>query len=158
MKNSLLLIAILAAVVLVGLGLMTRPAASAGTLNVSLEAHATGLSGAVGLAHHDTNRLYVTEIDGRIRIIQPLGVLLATPYLNIDDRVLSAGEPGAGSEQGLPAVNRDCWGWPFIPTTRITAFSTSITRATAPPARTATWSSRASASPQTRMSPTPTAS
>ena len=101
MKNSLLLIAILAAVVLVGLGLMTRPAASAGTLNVSLEAHATGLSGAVGLAHHDTNRLYVTEIDGRIRIIQPLGVLLATPYLNIDDRVLSAGEPGAGSEQGL---------------------------------------------------------
>jgi glucose/arabinose dehydrogenase len=41
----------------------------------------------------DSGRLYVAEQDGRIRIVQD-GQLLPTPYLDISDRVLSAGERG----------------------------------------------------------------
>ncbi|HUF38717.1 MAG TPA: PQQ-dependent sugar dehydrogenase, partial [Anaerolineales bacterium] len=95
MRRTLSLTAILAASALAGLFLF-QPAASARALNISLENHATGFLGAVGLAHHDTNRLYVTERAGRIKIIQPLGTVIATPFLDIDDRVLST-----GSEQGL---------------------------------------------------------
>jgi glucose/arabinose dehydrogenase len=93
MNRNLPLIAVLTAVLLGGLAL-SRPAASAGSLNVSLVPHAAGFSGAVGIAHHDTNRLYVTEQAGRIRIIQPLGGVIPAPFLDIDDRVLSGGERG----------------------------------------------------------------
>ena len=46
----------------------------------------------------DENRIFVVEQDGRIRLTAG-GT--TTTFLDIDSEVLSAGEPGAGNEQGL---------------------------------------------------------
>jgi hypothetical protein len=47
---------------------------------------------------NDENRIYVVEQDGRIRLTAGGGT---TVFLDVDSEVLSAGEPGAGNEQGL---------------------------------------------------------
>jgi hypothetical protein len=55
----------------------------------------------------DTHRLFIVEQDGRIRIVKD-GVLLATPFLAIEDDVLCCGERGLFSVAFHPdyAVNR----------------------------------------------------
>jgi len=50
---------------------------------------------------NNANRLFVVEQDGRIQLRQ---AGTTTEFIDIDDEVLSAGEPGAGGEQGLFSV------------------------------------------------------
>ncbi len=76
-------------------------ARSTGSLNVSLETYTTGFNRALEIASTDDNRLFVAEQGGTIRIVKFDGTLRQTPFLDISGRVLAAGEPGAGSEQGL---------------------------------------------------------
>ena len=95
MKKTLSFLALFLSLLILGLA-ANRPAASAGSLNVSLEDHASGFSGAVDISTHDSNRLFIVERDGRIRIVQPLGGVIPTPFLDIDGRVRSV-----GFEQGL---------------------------------------------------------
>ena len=75
----------------------TTPSSPQGTaLTLSLQNFATGLSQPVSLTNAGDSRLFAVEQDGYIRIIQSNGTVLGTPFLNITDRVYSA-----GSEQGL---------------------------------------------------------
>jgi len=61
----------------------------------SLELYASGLSRPVVITHAGDERMFVVEQAGRIRIVED-GVLLATPFIDIRDRV-----DDAGNEQGL---------------------------------------------------------
>jgi glucose/arabinose dehydrogenase len=65
-------------------------------LTLSLEQVATGLTRITDIAHCDDERLFVTLQAGRIRIIQPNGTLLTTPFLDISAQVNDN-----GNEQGL---------------------------------------------------------
>ncbi len=66
-----------------------------GTVQVKLERIVSGLSNPVYVTHagDGSGRLFVVEQAGIIRIIQK-GALLATPFLDIRDRVESGGEKG----------------------------------------------------------------
>lgn len=63
---------------------------------IALNAIATGLASPVGIAHAGDERLFIVEKAGRIRIVDGNGELLATPFLDIRDRV-----DAGGSELGL---------------------------------------------------------
>lgn len=63
---------------------------------VQLETVRTGLSSPVDIVHAGDDRLFIVERAGRIRILHPDGSLDPVPFLDITDRVLSA-----GGEQGL---------------------------------------------------------
>ena len=63
---------------------------------LELESFATGLSGMVDIVHADDERLFVVLQPGVIRIVQPNGSVLPTPFLNIQARVNDT-----GNEQGL---------------------------------------------------------
>ncbi len=91
---------LISALLIVLIPLASR-ARSAGSLNVSVASFATGLSAPVDIANAGDSRLFIVEQDARIRIVQSNGAVVGTPFLDIDSRVLSSGEPGAGSEQGL---------------------------------------------------------
>lgn len=67
-----------------------------GALALQLEPFAEGLIEPVKIANAGDSRLFVVEQPGRIRIVQPDGTLLATPFLDIQDRVNNS-----GNEQGL---------------------------------------------------------
>ncbi|MCI0394559.1 MAG: PQQ-dependent sugar dehydrogenase [Chloroflexi bacterium] len=69
---------------------------SGGTLDLSLDPFATGLSGPVGLANAGDSRLFAVERAGRIKVIQSNGTVLPTPFLDITDRV-----DDSDSEEGL---------------------------------------------------------
>jgi len=62
---------------------------------VELETIVTGLSGAVSVTNADdgSNRLFVVEQGGRIRIVAD-GALQSTPFLDITSRVRASGEQG----------------------------------------------------------------
>lgn len=78
----------------------SAPASTGGGLTLSLEQFATGLSGPVGLANAGDSRLFVIERAGVIKIIEPNGTVLATPFMNINDgRVDSSGQ-----EEGLLGI------------------------------------------------------
>lgn len=70
-----------------------------GTLQLSLQPFATGLSGPVGLANAGDDRLFVIEQVGRIKVIQSDGTVLPTPFLNIISRVDSS-----SNEEGLLGI------------------------------------------------------
>jgi len=65
-------------------------------VRIALQSFATGLASPVKIAHCGDDRLFVNEQSGRIRIVGPDGTVLATPFLNIQDRVNDS-----GGEQGL---------------------------------------------------------
>jgi glucose/arabinose dehydrogenase len=68
---------------------------SADPLELSLAPVASGLIAPVGLANAGDSRLFAVEQLGRIQIIEPDGTVLATPFLDITDRVdASANEGG----------------------------------------------------------------
>jgi glucose/arabinose dehydrogenase len=71
---------------------------SSAALQLDLVDFAGGLNQPLGLTHAGPgdSRLFVYEQEGRIKIIQPNGQVLATPFLNITDRVESG-----GNEEGL---------------------------------------------------------
>ncbi len=60
---------------------------------LSFEPYATGFttSAITDIANAGDGRLYVVEREGRIRIVEPNGTLLTTTFLDISDRVVSAG-------------------------------------------------------------------
>jgi glucose/arabinose dehydrogenase len=60
-------------------------------LKLGLVDFASGLDQPLGLTHAGDNRIFVYEQEGRIKIIQPNGQVLATPFLNITGRVESGG-------------------------------------------------------------------
>ncbi len=62
---------------------------------VSMERVASGLSDPVFVTHApgDFDRVFIVEQGGRIKILKN-GVVLATPYLDITDRVVGGGEQG----------------------------------------------------------------
>ncbi|HRP00575.1 MAG TPA: PQQ-dependent sugar dehydrogenase [Flavobacteriales bacterium] len=65
-------------------------------LSLTLEQVATGLTRITDIAHADDERLFVTLQAGTIRIIEPDGTVLPTPFLNITSAVNDN-----GNEQGL---------------------------------------------------------
>ncbi|MEW5989147.1 MAG: PQQ-dependent sugar dehydrogenase, partial [Chloroflexota bacterium] len=67
-----------------------------GTVDLSFVPFATGLAEPVDIANAEDDRLFVVERQGTIRVVEADGTVLETPFLDIDDRVGSA-----GSEQGL---------------------------------------------------------
>lgn len=76
-------------------------------ITLQLIPFATGLSAPVKLANAGDDRLFVVEQGGIIRIVQPDGTVVATPFLNITSRVLSGGERGLlglAFEPGNPAI------------------------------------------------------
>ncbi len=68
-------------------------------LRVNLSPQASGLTNPVHITNADdgSNRLFVVEQGGSIRVIQN-GEVLPTPFLNISDRI------GSGGEQGLLSI------------------------------------------------------
>src|SRR6478752_3166834 len=72
----------------------TAPFDPAG-LRVALESVATGLDAPLAIvnAHDGSNRLFVVEQGGRIRIVKD-GTLLPAPFLDVRDRISSGGERG----------------------------------------------------------------
>jgi glucose/arabinose dehydrogenase len=64
------------------------------------------LSSPVFLTHNNDRRLFVVELGGRIRIVDPArGGLLPTPFLDIDEKVSSGGERGLFSMAFHPDRN-----------------------------------------------------
>jgi len=85
----------------VALGLFATNPSLAATLQqqaitLQLTPFATGLSQPVKIANAGDDRLFVVQQSGEIRIVQSNGTVLTTPFLNISDRVTTA-----GNEQGL---------------------------------------------------------
>ena len=84
-------------------GIITPP-----NVNLALQTVATGLSSPVHLASPPNDaRLFIVEQPGRIRVVQN-GQLIATPFLDIRERVLDGGEQGLLSVAFHPqyATNR----------------------------------------------------
>lgn len=67
--------------------------------NLEVELYKTGFNRPVKVVHAYDNRLFVVEQPGRIMLIDTNGIILATPFLDIQDRVNSTGEA-----QGLLGV------------------------------------------------------
>ncbi|HEX8001199.1 MAG TPA: PQQ-dependent sugar dehydrogenase [Mycobacteriales bacterium] len=90
---------------------LPAPPASAGldprALRLTLTKWATGLVEPVALDHvnGDTSRVFVVERRGTVRVIRN-GVLEATPFLDIRDRVNAAGEGGLLSIAFRPDYHR----------------------------------------------------
>lgn len=63
-------------------------------VTLQLTPFATGLSQPVKITNAGDERLFVVQQSGEIRIVQPNGAVLATPFLDISDRVLAGGERG----------------------------------------------------------------
>jgi glucose/arabinose dehydrogenase len=86
-------------------GASDEPGPQPGDTTVRLERIATGLTAPVHLASPaGDSRLFVVEQPGRVRVIRE-GQLLATPFLDITDRVTAGGERGLFSIAFHPAYS-----------------------------------------------------
>src|SRR5262245_4940866 len=95
-RSALIVLGFLLAAVGTTFHLWVSPPVSAQTsLTLALDSIVTGLSLPVFVTHagDGSNRLFVVEQAGRIRIFQN-GSLLSTPFLDIQSRVTSGGEKG----------------------------------------------------------------
>ncbi|NIP26623.1 MAG: hypothetical protein GWN55_16575, partial [Phycisphaerae bacterium] len=90
------LISACSAIVRANSGDEAMPAASNGSLQLSLDTFATGLNEPVGIANAGDDRLFIIERAGVVKVIQSDGTVLPTPFLDITDRV----DP-IQSEEGL---------------------------------------------------------
>ncbi len=63
-------------------------------VTINLEPFASGLQGIVDIAHAGDERLFAVLQPGSIRIVNPDGTVLPTPFLDITDSVNSGGEQG----------------------------------------------------------------
>lgn len=62
---------------------------------LTIQSFATGLSGAVDIAHPSGDeRLFVVQQAGQIRIVNTNGTINATPFINLSSLVVSGGEQG----------------------------------------------------------------
>lgn len=76
-------------------------------LTLQVTPFATGLNAPVKLTNAGDNRLFVVEQSGIIRIVQPDGTVVATPFLDITSRVIAGGERGLlglAFEPGNPTI------------------------------------------------------
>lgn len=97
MKKWFLLFAGLSLALLIFWQSSTTQADTSGTpLQLNIQTFATGLSSPVGLAHAGTERMFAVEQEGRIKIVESNGSVPTTPFLDITDRVSTA-----GNEMGL---------------------------------------------------------
>lgn len=87
MKNTTTLLGLLALVLQICA--QSRP-------QIDLQAYVSGLDQPVAMAHAGDERLFVCEQPGRIRVIDAQGQLLPTPFLDIEEQVVTL-----GNEQGL---------------------------------------------------------
>lgn len=62
--------------------------------NFFLEEFANGLSSPVEITNANDNRLFVVQQNGIIKIIQPNGIVNATDFLNISNKIIFNGERG----------------------------------------------------------------
>lgn len=62
--------------------------------SINLEEFATGLTSPVEITNANDSRLFVVQQNGIIKIIQPTGVINATPFLNIASKIVFGGERG----------------------------------------------------------------
>jgi len=95
-RSGLIAVAFLLGVGAISLHLWgSRPVSAQTSLTLALDSIVTGLSLPVFVTHagDGSNRLFVVEQAGRIRIFQN-GSLLSTPFLDIQNRVTSGGERG----------------------------------------------------------------
>lgn len=69
-----------------------------GTGSLTWQTVATGLELPTDIQQAGDRRLFIVEQKGRIRIVDPSGLVLAAPFLDISDRVLG---PSNNSENGL---------------------------------------------------------
>jgi glucose/arabinose dehydrogenase len=79
-----------------GLLLAGPPLVAQTPVTIQLTSFATGLSGIVDIAHAGDERLFVVQRNGAIRIVQPNGTVLPTPFINLNPLITTS-----GSEQGL---------------------------------------------------------
>ncbi len=77
-----------------------------GPISVEVQSVANGLSSPIDLvaAHDGTNRLFVVEQTGKIRILKN-GSLVATPFLDVSGRIIASGERGLLSMAFHPGFN-----------------------------------------------------
>jgi len=61
---------------------------------IALQQFASGFSAITEIAHAGTNRMYVVEKGGRIKILEANGTISATPFLNISSIISTTGERG----------------------------------------------------------------
>jgi glucose/arabinose dehydrogenase len=121
MVLTAVLISACSAIVRANSGVGAAPGQSgSGTLQLSLDPHATGLSGPVGLANAGDSRLFAIEQAGRIKVIESDGTVLGTPFLDIVPRVDSS-----DNEEGLLGIvfhpNYDSNGYFYLNYTNTTA-------------------------------------
>ena len=75
---------------------------ASGPLNLSLVPFASGFTGPLGVIGADDGRIFVLEQAGVIKIVQPNGTVLTTPFLDIQSRVDSS-----SNEEGLLGMALD---------------------------------------------------
>src|SRR5262249_8182698 len=96
MRSVLIVLGFLAAVIGIAIHLSVSHSVSAqSSLTLALDSIVTGLSLPVFVTHagDGSNRLFIVEQAGRIRIFQN-GTLLSRAFLDIQSRVTSGGERG----------------------------------------------------------------
>lgn len=79
--------------------LLLHLSTSAVSQSIDLIPYVTGLSSAVDIVHAGTNDLYVAENAGYVRLVDETGTLVATPFLDITDRVVNN-----ANERGLLGI------------------------------------------------------
>lgn len=79
-----------------GLLLACAPLSAQTPVTIQLTSFATGLTGVVDIAHAGDERLFVVQRTGAIRIVQPDGTVLPTPFINLSSIITAS-----GSEQGV---------------------------------------------------------
>jgi glucose/arabinose dehydrogenase len=93
-KNFVIFALIFASIA--GYGLYRTFAAAEPIVNFNLASFASGLSSPTNIANAGDSRLFVTQKNGVIKIINSDGTVRATPFLDIDPLVITG-----GSEEGL---------------------------------------------------------
>ena len=71
------------------------PPINLGPISIEVQTVATGLSAPIDLvsAHDGSNRLFIVEQTGKVRILAN-GSILATPFLDVSGRIIASGERG----------------------------------------------------------------
>jgi glucose/arabinose dehydrogenase len=91
------LIAVCFIVAFAGLGYTILRSSRAANLSISMESYATGLSqptDVTGTGASGDKRLFVTEKEGRLRVVHADGSLVPTPALDLSDEISVSGERG----------------------------------------------------------------
>ena len=96
----------LVAAFVANVSLAQLPRIALGPVSVEVQSVANGLSAPIDLvsAHDGTNRLFIVEQTGRIRILKN-GSLLATSFLDVSGRIIASGERGLLSMAFHPGFN-----------------------------------------------------